>query len=148
MPIGPNRSGSSASMMQYTYLPRLVIPGSDRGATIGSETARWTLGEAAFAGAGLAAAAFPFPLRRAAFNPAPFAFLAARRGSGALTLCPRPPVRRELPDGVGIFPAPAGLPCTRRRLLVEHLADFLHQIFGETRLGDERVAAGLSRAVG
>src|SRR5438105_6314087 len=57
----------------------------------------------------------------------------------------RPRACRALADCFGIFAAPADLP--RRLRFIEHTADLFHEIFGETRLGDEGVAAGSLRAL-
>src|SRR5262245_48956064 len=51
---------------------------------------------------------------------------------------------RVLVDALRIFAAPAGLLVRR----IEDLADLLHEIFRQARLGDERVAAGALGALG
>src|SRR5262249_2788992 len=85
MPIGPKRSGSPDSMMQYTYLPRLAVAAAAVGRpawTTGSDTRRST-GRAALIGARaelpdplglpLAFAVRPFlPFFAPAFAPACF----------------------------------------------------------------------------
>src|SRR5437899_2367278 len=54
-------------------------------------------------------------------------------------------VLRALAVGFRIFTAPAGL-SGRCRRAVQHSPYFLHEIFGQTGFGDERVTAGLLRA--
>src|SRR5262249_59722976 len=71
----------------------------------------------------------------------PFAF------NEATATLARPPFALPLADGFRILPAPAAL-LRRRCMLIEHFADLLHEIFGQTRLGDEGVTAGFLRAFG
>src|SRR5687767_2956216 len=62
---------------------------------------------------------------------------------------PPPPDRAPrdaLGDGLGILAAPARLLGRGRGVLIEHFADLLHEIFGQTRFRHERVASGPFRA--
>src|SRR5579872_4519624 len=101
MPMAPNRSGSAASMMQYTYLPRLVAmlsSGMERSST-SAPLPRLPRAATAIL-AWDAAPARPFPFERAAG-----ALLFAAGFDRGLTARPR-----VLPVGFGMFPAPAVLP--------------------------------------
>src|SRR4051812_33785615 len=86
--------------------------------------------------------AFLPALRVAAVEPFPCACAFAGFGVPGLarliaaTGPDRAELRRELVGGLGIFAAPADFLGTRR---VENPADFLDQVFGQTRFGDERV---------
>src|SRR5712691_4013259 len=107
-------------------------------------------------------AAFPDPLGfGAAFGPAVFAdtadvvFFAPDRTAGTAALvnpgapAPRPDPLRALADvALGMFPTPTDLLRRRGREVVENFPDLLHEILGQARLGDERVAAGALGAFG
>src|SRR5438094_1660098 len=163
MPIGPKRSGSADSMMQYTYLPRLPTAASgvtERPWTIFSDARR--AGSALTARASRAAglAVLPFGLD-GEFAPELFAatadaiFLPPDRTAGAAGFVkpgapvPRTDPLRALADvGLAMFAAPADFLPRGGRGVVQHLANLLHEIFRQARLGDERVAAGALGALG
>src|SRR5437762_11922939 len=108
MPTGPNRSGSDASMMQYTYLPRLaLVDASTVGPTLPPCTIR------------SAARSAPRPLRAAAVRdslaPRAAGRAAARfatfflAGGGETEGPPRGrSLLRTLAVGFPIFSGPAG----------------------------------------
>src|SRR5258706_6054419 len=137
MPTAPNWSGSCASMMQYTYLPRLVAvafasgrEGADR-LTRALATATWML--------------LPLAGRCGAFGLAVVwsgaeARLAARLCAGRT--CRRPARRPTLAERFGMFAAPAALLARRA---VEHFANLDDQVFGQARFGDHAVAADVPR---
>src|SRR5689334_17845439 len=141
MPIGPKRRGSPDSMMQYTYFPRLAarLISARRPACTTRSDARRSTGRADLASA-FGAPADPFGLAGFAVRVDPAFFVplfGVLRGAWRPVRA-RPPFW-PLVDALGIFAAPAGLLVRRR---IEDLANLLHEVFGQTRLGDERIAAG------
>src|SRR5437773_2467892 len=123
MPIGPKRSGSADSMMQYTYLPRLPTAASgvtERPWTIFSDARRAGSALAARASRAAGLAVFVEPFGLDGFAPEPFAaiadaiFLPPDRTAGAAGLVnpgapvPRTDPLRALADvGLAMFAAPA-----------------------------------------
>src|SRR5690349_12292682 len=115
MPIGPNFNGSGASIMQYTYLPRLLATG-------GASTRR-SGGSIFAARAGRAA-----DLRVAEPLPRPVPFADRGLGIDFTGGSARLPRRLVLGDGFGMFCAPAGLFPLHRGWRVEHFPDFPDQV--------------------
>src|SRR5262245_19487084 len=139
MPIGPKRSGSPDSMMQYTYLPRLAAA-----SPLADMRPPWsTRSDARRSTRGCRAAPFGFDF--AAVFAAFADFFAPLFNARATTPTRRRSAFAFLVDALGIFAAPAALLV---RLGIEDAANLLHQILWQTWLGDEGVAAGLLRALG
>src|SRR5206468_2638945 len=99
-----------------------------------------------FAAAFPAARTSPFPRGALAFAGAAAALPLRLFGAGCGARPARVPLR-ALPETLGMLAAPANLLGGRRRT-VEDFPNFFHQILGQTRLGDERITTGLSRAFG
>src|SRR6188474_3727221 len=131
MPIGPNLSGSCASMTQYTYLPRLAatVESTSTGrppcrtrstrcsATAGFASRRVSPLRTPPLARGAALAALGFP--DVSGERARVAFGGATRALRAAARRPRP---AALTGGFRMFSAPAGF---FRGRLVEDLPDFL-----------------------
>src|SRR3954470_23382067 len=115
MPIGPKRSASGASMMQYTYLPRLVpvassVLGDMRPLCTTFSDARRSAVLASRGADLVLAAPFGFADRAAGgggFFPARSAALtAALPPAFTVVTAPRPRSLAALPDAFRIFTAP------------------------------------------
>src|SRR5262245_33601022 len=133
MPIGPNRSGFSELMMQYTYLPRLCgWPGRSAGTRSMSARLERPL-------IGFPAAAET--LARRAWLPLARDRLAFFRPAAATG-------RAVLDFGFGMFPsARAARGRVDGRAVIQHFSNLHRQIFRQTGLGDEPVASSSFRVL-